>query len=602
MVYLPRVLRPLPERRTFDVPVELHFDAALSIVHGPPGAYAAETLSSLIEARGGWHHCVWLRREAASVTPLIEQLADACRHRWAAENGQRPSSSPGDVDAALKDVLRRAPVGAVVVVELGGRVTRAVARVVERLRPMATEVGISVVVVAQRHMGRSLRRAADQVIAADRLCQPASSTAGVPTPVLTASATERLAQLCGRRTTIWRDVVDAAERWPADALADAVAHARHWRSLTDRVTATLLDHADLAQRDALDVSMATGYWHPQFADSELTVQDLRPWMIPLEQQWGWVRPVWRDALASQLRRPARRALVVHRDDRPSGEPSPDGSSDRPPRTRSTVSLEARMLGHFELRVDSVAVAVSPAHRGTAVLRYLLSRTDHAAGRDEIIEEFWPDVDHAVARNRLQVAVSTVRRALREVTAASVLEYGGGSYRIVPAVDVDVDVERFDTALAAARAAERADDTTTAAAWYRRAVAAYHGDFAADAPYEQWTLLPRERLRLRYIDALDRIGQLQLAAGRTDDCIATLHRMLDVDPAREDAHRLLMQCYAAQGRVHQAMRQYELCVRVLASTLDVAAAAETVALRDAIRAGEPSLTPAGAGPSTRWLTA
>ena len=120
--------------------------------------------------------------------------------------------------------------------------------------------------------------------------------------------------------------------------------------------------------------------------------------------------------------------------------------------------------------------------------------------------------------------------------------------------------------------------------YREALELYRGDFASDAPYEQWTLLLRESLRITYIDALDRVSRIQLSVGRLDDCVATGHRMLDVDPCREDAHRLLMRCYASQGRVYQAVRQYEFCCRMLKRTLEVGPAPETTRLYQAIRAG------------------
>jgi DNA-binding SARP family transcriptional activator len=59
-------------------------------------------------------------------------------------------------------------------------------------------------------------------------------------------------------------------------------------------------------------------------------------------------------------------------------------------------------------------------------------------------------------------------------------------------------------------------------------------------------------------------------------------MLDVDPCREDAHRLLMRCYAAQGRTYQALRQYEFCTRILQARIDASPAPDTIKLYDAIR--------------------
>jgi DNA-binding SARP family transcriptional activator len=190
-----------------------------------------------------------------------------------------------------------------------------------------------------------------------------------------------------------------------------------------------------------------------------------------------------------------------------------------------------------------------------------------------------------------VAVSGVRRALLEVTNLYVIEYAEGGYRINPKLCVKTDVNRFEAALSTARDAEHAGDTQGALVAYQEAIGYYRGDFASDAPYEQWTLLPRESLRIAYIDALDRLSGIQLGLGQLDDCIATGHRMLDVDHCREDAHRLLMRCYAGQGRVYQAIRQYEFCRRVLNATLQAEPGLQTTQLYRAVRAGSraPALT-------------
>jgi DNA-binding SARP family transcriptional activator len=187
-----------------------------------------------------------------------------------------------------------------------------------------------------------------------------------------------------------------------------------------------------------------------------------------------------------------------------------------------------------------------------------------------------------ARNRLQVAVSGLRRAFLGVTPVNVVEYADAGYRVNPALRVDVDVERFERGLQAGAAAERAGDREGARSAYQQAVVLYRGDFAADAPFEPWTLLPRESLRIKLVDALDRLSRIELADGRIDDCIATTLRMLDIDPCREDAHRLLMRCYAAQGRIYQALQQYELCRRVLRANVDVDPEQETMLLGEAIR--------------------
>ncbi|MGH3977190.1 MAG: AfsR/SARP family transcriptional regulator, partial [Pseudonocardiaceae bacterium] len=294
---------------------------------------------------------------------------------------------------------------------------------------------------------------------------------------------------------------------------------------------------------------------------------------------GTPRPIWARSLERHLKDRTGHRRRPGPEDRIAIPAAPAAEPTAPRRG----IVEARLLGTFELRVDGRVVEKWAGQRGTSVLRYLLSRRRHSCSRDELLDAFWPDVATDAARNRLQVAVSGLRRALREVTNLHVIEYAEGGYRINPELQVDVDVERFEKTLSTARSAERSGDIDRALLAYHDAMELYRGDFASDAPYEQWTLLPRESLRITYIDALDRVSRIQLSAGRLDDCIATGHRMLDVDPCREDAHRLLMRCYTSQGRAYQAIRQYEFCCRMLKRNLEVAPAPETTRLYRAIRA-------------------
>jgi DNA-binding SARP family transcriptional activator len=383
------------------------------------------------------------------------------------------------------------------------------------------------------------------------------------------------------------DALAAGQLWSQDVVAEALDASCGLPSFLDRLTAVLLDQLTPDQRSALEVALITGYWHPQLGTHPVAAEQLRPWLVPLERQWGWLRPIWASPLRRELARPSASGPVLgaaqaaYAATLPAAAAGPRAG----PAARTAVQpgvLQARLLGSLEVRVDGAAVTSWNGQRGMSVLRYLLARRQHACSRDELLEEFWPGVPACAARNRLQVAVSGLRRALRDVTALNVVEYADGGYRINQELRVEVDVELFERGLRAAGAAERSGDREEARKTYHDAVALYRGDFAADAPFEQWTLLPRESLRIKLVDALDRLSGLELADRRIDECIATAHRMLGVDPCREDAHRLLMRCYATQGRIYQALRQYEFCSRVLKATVDAGPAPDTTRLYRAIR--------------------
>lgn len=511
-MFLPQVLRPLPAP---DGPGSTRVarigEVPYSVVFGPHGSYLAEQLAAAVQGWDRWPGCVWVRDWGRWPPALPGLLATACAHRW--------DAAPAPTGSRPEQLLASAPEGAVIVIEAGGGIGRGGGRLLAGLRSAAAERDISVVTVTEGGP-RSSRRDADLRIAAAEL-----AVVGGPSP-LPDAVLERLRRLADGRPAVERDVLDAAVVWPADLVAGVVARSWRCRPMLEQLSVALLQVCTPGQRSALEVCATTGYWHPQLTTESVDAASLRPWVVPLETQWGWLRPVWARALARGL-------AAVPPPTRPLRLPTPgDGRSAPAPR----VLLQARLLGDFELRVDGLTVTQWNGPRGLSVVRYLLHRPGYACPRDELLEEFWPGVGASAARNRLQVAVSGVRRALAEVGDGNVIEYADGGYRICSGVRVEVDVEAFEERASAGKAAERAGDAEGALARYHEAVALYRGHFAADAPYEQWTLLPREVLRIRYVDVLDRCARILLDRERVDECVGIGHRMLDVDQCREDAHR------------------------------------------------------------------
>ena len=584
-MFLPRVMRPVPSATRLASPdLQRIVEAPFSVVRGVPGSYVAEWLAGAIQGWARWQDCVWLRERGSPTAALAGALASACLYRWADPGAQEVAGEVAST-AFLAGTMRLSPPGAVIVLEVEGRTTAGLSRLVRAIRPVALDRRVSLVAVTQARSPVMAPRGSDCVVSATDLRDP---TVTGDLPGLPGQSQDRLRRLAGGRVAVLHDVLDAATAWPLEAVEDALAASRGSRSLLGRVTANLLDLCSPAQRAALNVCVATGYWHPRLATQPTAASELRPWVVPLEDQWGWLRPIWASPLRRALSgdRAGRRAFLPLRANGPAAPDRRPADTILAPGQRAPMQglVEARLFGPLRLRVDGSPVTGWAGQRGPSVLRFLLSRRGHACSRDELLAEFWPEVSPDAARNRLQVAVSGLRRTLQEVTNLQVIEYADGGYRVNPELLVDVDVERFDQAISVARAAERSGTTDQALAAYRDALELYGGDFASDVPYEQWALLPRESLRMSYIDALDRVSQIQLGMNRLDDCIATGLRMLAVDPCREDAHRLLMSCYARQGRTYQALRQYDMCCRMLRATLETGPAGETARLYHAIRAG------------------
>jgi DNA-binding SARP family transcriptional activator len=83
-----------------------------------------------------------------------------------------------------------------------------------------------------------------------------------------------------------------------------------------------------------------------------------------------------------------------------------------------------------------------------------------------------------------------------------------------------------------------------------------------------------------MQAMRAVAGLLDAGGREriDIAIALALRIVANDPLQEDVHRLLMRCYAQQGRRVDALRQYDLCRTVLWREVRAAPEGETEQLQ------------------------
>jgi DNA-binding SARP family transcriptional activator len=249
---------------------------------------------------------------------------------------------------------------------------------------------------------------------------------------------------------------------------------------------------------------------------------------------------------------------------------------------SGYNLAAYLLGGFRLGIEDTPVQKLPGGHSAMLLKYLLYYHKRQMPREQLMEQFWPEADPEMARNRLNVTLSSLRQALRKVTMSDVLMFEDGKYSLCPTWTVWVDVDEFERNLEAARHFEVAGESTKAIHCLEIAANLYQGDFLQDDPYEEWTVPIRQRLRLAYLDALYQLSRYSFLQGQYAACAALCQTILANDSCREDAHCLLMRCYANQDQVPLALRQYQACVEALWSELQVEPAESTTALYEQLR--------------------
>ncbi len=250
-----------------------------------------------------------------------------------------------------------------------------------------------------------------------------------------------------------------------------------------------------------------------------------------------------------------------------------------------VELAVHLLGPLYVAVDNVAVADWPSARCRSLFGYLVTHRAPWPSREVLMEAFWPGSSPDASRNSLNVAIHALRQTLRGATDVPVVVHGGGGYQISGELRLWLDTEEFDRHLESGRRHEAAGQFPEAMRDYEFAASLYRGDFMADDPYEDWTALIRERLRMAHLDALGRLSTMYFEAGQYTACASLCQRIIERDPCREDAHRRLMRCYSRQSLPHLALMQYRACQRALADELGVDADPATTELQRRIRRHE-----------------
>jgi two-component SAPR family response regulator len=194
--------------------------------------------------------------------------------------------------------------------------------------------------------------------------------------------------------------------------------------------------------------------------------------------------------------------------------------------------------------------------------------EHPSGlrKERIGEIFWPD--HAP--HRLDGAFRSTLYRLRRTLFRQVVLFENDLYRFDRSRSYWLDVETFEGLLDQASLPAPPERLVEL---LEEALTLYRGDYLQGI-YADWPVLERERLRSRYLDALETLAQ-QYATGRNlRRAIELCRRLLSQDPYRETVHRQVMRCYLRLGDRAAAIRQYQVCVEILRDDLGLSPAKET----------------------------
>jgi TolB-like protein/DNA-binding SARP family transcriptional activator len=237
------------------------------------------------------------------------------------------------------------------------------------------------------------------------------------------------------------------------------------------------------------------------------------------------------------------------------------------------SLQLVLLGGFQLHAAGRQIDI-PGRKERALLAVLAIPAGEPRSRDKLAGLLWSDRAGGQARESLKQAVFKLRRSLDGVVPAPLL--ADRDFVRLERAAVAVDVAEFERLVGDGSV----ESLTGATALYRGDL--LDGLDLRDPAFDEWLLMERQRLRNLAREALAKLLDRHITSGAYDQAGDTARRLLSFDPLREDAHRALMQVFAAQGQSALALKQYQLCRDALQSELGIRPEPETERLLRSIQ--------------------
>jgi ATP/maltotriose-dependent transcriptional regulator MalT/DNA-binding SARP family transcriptional activator len=225
------------------------------------------------------------------------------------------------------------------------------------------------------------------------------------------------------------------------------------------------------------------------------------------------------------------------------------------------------LGKIQTWLDGKLVTTSQWQTQVARdLFLLLLAHPNGLTKEEIALIFWPDDSENQVRVQFKNTIYRLRRALGQ----NVILFDNEHYRFNQELDYEYDVELFKTRLEQVKT--ETDPTRRMKIW-REGLDLYKGPYLATMD-DDWALAIRENLWDVYLNSSLTYTETLLENGDYPAVLGMCTRILEQDSCQEDAYRLVMRAYAAQGNQAEVARQYEHCTEALQRELGVEPSGQT----------------------------
>ena len=241
-------------------------------------------------------------------------------------------------------------------------------------------------------------------------------------------------------------------------------------------------------------------------------------------------------------------------------------ADHDARHRSGTTVRIRLLGGCGIDVEDRRIILDGAKpRVRSLFRLLALHAGAPVHREVLQEALWPDADAAAGSRSLHVALTALRRHLDDTAApldGRLVAREGDAYRLDVGPD-DVDLGRFDRAIAAGRAARARGEASAAA--FTQAIDLYTGELLPEEGPAEWVAERRDHCRARAVEAAQGLAEEALLAGDHATVVRACRFGLELDRYQDAFWRMLILARERAGDAGAASRdrrEYALVLEAL----------------------------------------
>ena len=226
-------------------------------------------------------------------------------------------------------------------------------------------------------------------------------------------------------------------------------------------------------------------------------------------------------------------------------------------------VQVRTLGDFGVLVDGKPLSFGrkTPRKAIALLKCLIALGPAEVSETRLIDALWPCEDADAAHEALGATLLRLRRILG---GNHFILKRGNALRLAPG-RFWIDAWQVD------KSANGEPDTLAAAAKL------YQGAFLQGDDDVPWALPTRDRLRSRFVQAIEYLASVQEKAGALAQAITLYQRGIDTDNLMESFYQGLMRCHGLSGRTAEAAGVFRRLQRNLALALNTLPSEQSVSI-------------------------